>query len=504
MFDRATAATPALARPMAQIKPWHASLVVVLLAAIIHVIAPLDTDLYWLISVCRRLLNGARLYQDIVESNPPMAVFIYLPATWIERVTGLPAESVFVAMILASGALSAWVFTRLARLDRWALPIVLFIMLVAPLSAFGEREHAATILTLPLLGLAIRRAKGEPIAWQMAILIGVLAGMAAMIKPYFAAGPAAAYIWLAVHQRRVSRLAAPENLAAATAALLYMTAVSLWIPAYVNDVVPLVLDVYRPMREPLQTLASAPVLTCVIAAVCLSIAPGLRRLEPAVAIPLVVALASLVSYIDQGRGWAYHAWPALSALMMATAFAIPAVFPTGTRTQTYVVLIAAIAAFANMAGFLVFSYPGKGVVPAIRAAVQRPSVVNIAFNQSPSVPITALAHGSWAGTYSSRWITVNANYLLHREHDPAKQARLRAWISYDRTVTNRDLMKRPDIVLIGLGPFDWPGWINADSQTRALMSNYAPLAEDRLTPQQRARFEGVAAYIRKDLLTPAH
>lgn len=502
MFDRAVSHTPVIVRPVTQIKPWQASLAVLLLAAIIRVIAPLDTDLYWLISVCRRLVNGAVLYRDIVESNPPMAVFIYLPATWVEQVSGLSAAGVFVASTFASGALSAWVFSRLARLDKWGLAVVLFIMLIAPLSAFGEREHVATILSLPLLGLAIRRAKGEPVTLTAAILLGLLAGTAAMIKPYFALGPAAAYAWLAIHQRRILWLISPEIVTAAAASVIYTTAVYLWMPDYVHQVVPLLLDVYRPMREPWQTVVSAPVLACVTAVVCLGLTPGLRHLEPAIAVPLAASLGYLASFIDQGRGWAYHAWPALSALMIATAFSIPGAMATGSRTQKKIVLIAAVVTFSNMAAFLVFSYPGKGVVPAISAAIRQPSVINIAFNQSPSLPIAALTHGSWVGTYSSRWITVNANHLLKRETDPARRERLNAWLRYDRAVTNRDLMKRPDIVLVGLGPFNWPAWINADPQTRALMSNYVPLAEDRLTPQQRLRYEGIAAYIRKDLSGP--
>ena len=45
---------------------------------------PTGSDVSWLIVVAERVFDGQRLYVDIIESNPPMAVFIYLPAVVVE------------------------------------------------------------------------------------------------------------------------------------------------------------------------------------------------------------------------------------------------------------------------------------------------------------------------------------------------------------------------------------------------------------------------------------
>ena len=42
-------------------------------------VVPLNTDVSWLIVVCQRMLDGQHLYRDIIEINPPMAAFAYLP-----------------------------------------------------------------------------------------------------------------------------------------------------------------------------------------------------------------------------------------------------------------------------------------------------------------------------------------------------------------------------------------------------------------------------------------
>ncbi len=510
MFDR-SAPTVATVSPSARrlTVPQMATLLIIGLAIAVRLVAPIDPNIDWLMSNCRAFLAGHKLYVDIVETNPPMAIFIYLPAAGIEALTRLQAETVFTAMVLAIGAVSGWLFCNCARRAGinlpWLLPLTLFVLLVAPLASFAEREHVALILIMPMLGVAVLRAARQPVPLALLIGAGVAAGIVPMIKPQFALAVIAVYAALAIRRRDAKMLICPEALIAAAATLIYLGLVWWLIPVYGHNVVPMLLELYRPMRSPL----TDPAISVKLGLWLLSLAGlvwSVRRevLTPLPFVLLAAAAGFLFAFIDQGRGWPYHALPFASLTLLAVAATIaPAI--TGNDPMRRVPAVAALLAALIPLGYMTgFTGHYSKVVEPIRATVAHPTIMSISFDLTPGHPITTEAGGTWAGTYSSRWITVNANYLLHREHDPVKQARLRAWIGYDRTVTNRDLMKRPDIVLIGLGPFDWPGWINADPQTRALMSNYVPLAEDRLTPQQRARFEGVAAYIRKDLLTPAH
>ena len=59
-------------------------LLLVLVAAAISV-APLNTDSGWLLVAARRLLDGDRLYVDIIEVNPPLIVWLLLPSAWVGR-----------------------------------------------------------------------------------------------------------------------------------------------------------------------------------------------------------------------------------------------------------------------------------------------------------------------------------------------------------------------------------------------------------------------------------
>jgi hypothetical protein len=255
------------------------------------------------------------------------------------------------------------------------------------------------------------------------------------------------------------------------------------------------------MRLPLnEVLLSFKPIMWALSAVCLYGAIRRRLFDPVTGVLVAASAGFLLVMIIQGRNWPYHAFPAVALMLMAIPQAIVPAMTSGDPKQRVPAIAAVIAACAHLSYFTGFGYGGGGVVAPIRMAVKHPSVMSISFDLTPGHPITTQTHGTWAGTYSSRWITANANYLLQRTTDPARRQKLKAWLAYDRAVANRDLMKRPDIVLVGLGPFNWPGWINADPETRRLMQDYVPLSKDTLTPAQRQRYEGVEAYIRKDII----
>jgi len=475
-------------------------LAVIALAVVIRMFAPLDPNIDWLISNNRAFLHGAALYHDIVETNPPMAVFIYLPAALIEHWTGWAAEPVFTVMVLLAGTASATYFSR--SLDNWrTLPVTLFVVLIAPLSAFGEREHVAMILMLPLFGLLIRRAAGERPSWPDIIVAGLLAGMAPMIKPYFALGVITACLWLVLRWRDVRCLFVPEAMIAAALTLLIAAAVWLYLPAYPREVLPLLMDVYTPLRRPLGDFIWSPnVQACFMAVVLLYLAMRARPARPETGVLLAGAAGFFIAFLVQGRGWPYHAYPAVALLMLAVILVVPRADDGRARFYAWVAVAAVLFNLATYMDFPGAGYGGSRLVVPIRAAVAAPTVMSITSDLTPGHPITTDVGGAWVGTYSSRWITINAGKRLARHVDAKTKARLQGWLAYDRRVANHDLAtRRPDIVLVGMGGFDWRGWIAADAETARLMAAYRPLAIDTLTPAQKGKCAPVMAYIRRDL-----
>src|SRR6266516_6645712 len=95
--------------------PWL-SIIILFVAAIVlrHVLAA-NTDVSWLLTVGERVLDGQRLYVDVLETNPPMAVLVYMPGIVIARALGLPVEVVTDSLMFAAIFASLAIVARILK-----------------------------------------------------------------------------------------------------------------------------------------------------------------------------------------------------------------------------------------------------------------------------------------------------------------------------------------------------------------------------------------------------
>src|ERR1700694_6056243 len=97
---------------------WLLIALVFAVAILLRQIVPLNTDVSWLLTIGERVLDGQRLYVDIVEINPPMAVFAYLPGIAVARALGVDPKNVTDALIMMLAASSLVATARVLRLSR--------------------------------------------------------------------------------------------------------------------------------------------------------------------------------------------------------------------------------------------------------------------------------------------------------------------------------------------------------------------------------------------------
>src|SRR5258708_24019593 len=205
------------------------SIMILFLAAIVlrHFLAA-NTDVSWLLTVGERVLDGQRLYIDVVETNPPMAVLVYTPGIAIARVLGLPAEVVtdglMFALIFISLAIVAGILRKSSVLDgaqgRLLAPLAFAVLAILPTQAFGQRDHIAIVELLPLLAVIVLRMNGQTPPTSTAIVAVCGAGLALSFNPHFAVGILCAVASLAVHARSWEAPFTPENLTAPTTPFL--------------------------------------------------------------------------------------------------------------------------------------------------------------------------------------------------------------------------------------------------------------------------------------------
>ena len=140
-------------------------------------------EVSWLISVCEGWLDGKTPYVDMIETNPPAAILLYLPAVWLARALRVGPElavagfgfAVAIAMTSASTTIlrHAGLMPRLAPIF-WI--VALFAFTILPGRAFGEREYFAVLFALPVVALWTARASGPHPSLADMVVAGLCVG----------------------------------------------------------------------------------------------------------------------------------------------------------------------------------------------------------------------------------------------------------------------------------------------------------------------------------------
>nr|MBA2466525.1 hypothetical protein [Sphingomonas sp.] len=259
-------------------------------AALQSLVIPIDCDVSWLITVSEKLLAGARLYVDVIEPNPPASVWLYLPSVWLAGRSGLHPEAIVAAIFIAGALLSLGATLRLAgglRQPPAALLLAAaigFVGLILPLGLFAQREHAALLLAFPALAALALVADGRRLPLGNALATGAAAGFVMVLKPHFALAilPAAGY---AAWRTGSPRPLLPAMLAALGVVGAYAAAILYFAPEYLR-LVPLLAEIYLPMREDMMTLLRGPVVIVPVALAALTAMLRAPRIAP---LPAVLA-----------------------------------------------------------------------------------------------------------------------------------------------------------------------------------------------------------------------
>ena len=188
-----------------------------------------NVDVAWLLTVGEKVLDGQRLYADILEVNPPASMLIYWPAILMGRALGLPPEPVLDALVGLGAGASLWLARRaldgsgiLRGVAGWPLlAMAAAILLILPMHNFAQREHIALICLLPALAVMAARAETAAVPRWLAALAGIGAGIAVSIKPHFLLAVLLPELYLVVRARSLRSVLRIETFAAAAVGLAY-------------------------------------------------------------------------------------------------------------------------------------------------------------------------------------------------------------------------------------------------------------------------------------------
>lgn len=470
---------------------WTPLLALFLFAIALRKFLAANTDVSWGITMAEKVLDGAQLYVDVIEVNPPATVFLYLVPVALARGLLLRPEVVVDAFVFAAAALSLWfsaqVILRAKIVTCEALPklAALFaaVLLILPAQTFAEREHIAVILALPSLAVLAVRATGEKPHWHWIPVAGLAAGAMFAIKPHFAAAIAFAALAAAIYAKSWRPLFAPEHFIAAAVGAAYFIFVFFRYPLFFSEMVPLLAAVYLPAKMPLgQLLLFFATPLFVVALAMLLVLRGREVLRFPYGLLLAACFGFSLSYYVQQKGWAYHSYPMLAFVLLTLALAFAGRWPFA-RNQTGRARFARLASAAGVALlfgatflWMNFAVDMRALEAPIRQAGSRPAMLVIGADLAVGHPLTRTVNGTWASRVSAQWMTAGAMIRKHEGVSPEIAVALDRLIDRDRKMLVEDIRRaKPDIVLVDRIRFDWLKWAEADPALARELSNYRPL-----------------------------
>src|SRR5258707_2358336 len=209
--------------------PWLAVAAVSVAAVLLLQVMPFNVDVSWWLIVSERMLDGQRLYVDILETNPPMAVSVYLLGVALARAIGVRPEVVtdgLVFVLIAASLALTWRILRYSslrgRVAGGALAVWATVLLaVLPMYDFGQREQLAVLAMLPAIGVLLLRWNRERVTPAAGFVAALSAAITLSFKPYFAFAVGFCILTAAAQARDWRVLFAPENWIAAGFVVLY-------------------------------------------------------------------------------------------------------------------------------------------------------------------------------------------------------------------------------------------------------------------------------------------
>jgi hypothetical protein len=478
----------AAARTRAAGLAWPAvSLIVLFMAGISLLVHDRyhNADVSWLITAAEGVLQGKVLYKDILETNPPAAVLLYLIpsriAAWLhfmaeDAVTLQTYLVAFVSLALTSRVLPNTI-NGMANARLWLFMVMAAGVLILPMHGFAQREHYAVMLSLPMVANFIRFAEVGSWArgWQSWAIV-LLASLPLALKPIFAL-PGVLLLAHALVHARSWRPMLDSGIVHAGLIGTGLTVTLVWgFPHYLEIVVPILRDIYVPARSDFMAiLLGEHVFVAGLAAIIISIGlAGVARPTEGVVSMILAAAGFLAGYVIQGKGFPYHAYPALFYGICALCILILARLTDVSRgggsvrlTVTIYSIVLAIIAGAATKDLAWRRQPMTDLAWA--GELDRPTVMMISKEIQIAFPLIRKIGGQWVDPANGQWMVFYSAFMLRRAgEDRGLQEAIQ--------VIERE---KPDLILIDMSPY--MAWLREafESARPGLLSGYSPVAEER-------------------------
>jgi len=484
----------------------------------------LNHDSAWYLYATGRFVDGARLYVDIIEVNPPLAFYLTVPAVLLARHAGLFPVHAFIVYVFGLIAVSLWLARHVLRRDS-NLPAalrngILLAGLVAlaiyPSGSFGQREHLMLVLAFPYFITMALRARRVPIARLEAVAVGILAGIGFALKPHFFLAPAALELYLLANTRDLRGLFRFENVSLAASVLLYVASIALFTPEYLTKIVPYALLVYNDAyTSPLWRVVNQREMILLPVIVVMQVVT--RRQQSFGQFGEVFSIGAvcfLAIYLMQAKGWPYQIYPASALWLLATVAYLPglaAMMRQGSFTRririmsvtlTGVVVVGMLWVVAGAATGKRYENPFlDAMLPIVRQYAGPSPIYIFSTNVSTAFPLVTYSNAQWSSRFPTLWLLpglVIKQPIADVNGQEADRKLLGEIHRYLVDAVVADLSAKPPALIIVDARSDKPYFDGLDFDYIPFFMTDARFAEIWRHYQPLARYEGFVIFVRRN------
>ena len=458
------------------------------------------------------MLNGARLYRDIVEPNAPPPYLFGAACAALGRIVGLAPEPAF---LLTFTFIICFVIYRTSRILSRLFPdqpyvaplltvMVTYCLFPYAQDLFGEREHIVTCMILPWLFASsgdseVRSRKGQ-------IVDGLMAGIGISMKPFYIAVYCAVQCMNLISKRRRTQVFRVDNvLIAAVEAAIAVSTIA-FFPGYVF-IVRMALAYHNYgnyqfaflSRDFLLTLLTLCLMNKTVfllfASNVLSLSSDSRQpLSILRNLILAVGWSMTLVMIYQREGYPYHYYPIdVMLILTVTTLVLDGARASGRNTQRYLALAlsAGVVALGIAQGTQTREMPNMTgpMLPVVRREARGKPVLVLSTSLWVSSPLMTYSGVSLAWRFPLLW-TLGGLYPDKPAADNPHPYRSREEMDvYERYLVdslNQDVgLHPPQLIIVETGDnkegfhhgdFDYLDYFMHDPRFAQFFSKYEQLA----------------------------
>ncbi len=446
---------------------------------------PINHDTAWYLVATRKMLDGARLYVDLVEVNPPLNFYLTIPAILIADAVHISdTNGQYLFLVLLYGASLLWTGAILRRavalgpLRRLAFfAFMALIYVLGALYNIAQREHLLVLFLSPwLTWYLVRPVQGPSLASSAFAAIGIC------IKPFFLAFPVAFLIRDIWRRRSIAPVFDARYLLMLAIGVVYIMLVMAWHPEYLSEIVPMASHVYGAYKTSMWDALVGSALPIILGLVVML--PLVRRhnRDGADTTFAVAAVAGLIGFVVQSTGFNYQLVPFLIYALMAGAWWLAT-----CRKPTLGHVLTSLAGVVLLFGLYDRGRYHSQITDEVFYRSQEFGAIESMMTGSvlldPGAPVALRLGIDWASRYPANWLYPGAVEKLGRtdcSKEPDLCATLQAIIHRNRSDNVDDIInQQPDLIVSARSvpvqmsePSGWITVLQGDPRFEEAMANY--------------------------------